>query len=242
MGIDTVPPKIVIMLKDDISYLMQSIANMMIDQLTLPDQAKISSVTPAFKNNDKMDKSNYRPISVLPCLSKILEKIIFKQMADYGESIFSPYMSGFRKRYGYQHVLMRMTENWQKSLDHKKVISALSMDLSKAFHSLQHDILIAKLHAYGLEMEALKLIYSYLINRAQTVKVKGEYSARLQVKAGVPQGSLLRALLFNVYLNDMFDSVQADLYKILLMTTISQLSVILLMKQILFSLLKPRQQ
>ena len=116
------------------------------------------------------------------------------------------------------------------------------MDLSKAFDSLQHDIPIAKLHAYGLEMEALKLIYSYLINRAQTVKVKGEYSARRQVKAGVPQGSLLKALLFNVYLNDMFDSVQADLYKILLMTTISQLSVILLMKQKLFSLLKPRQQ
>ena len=111
MGIDTVPPKIVIMLKDDISYLMQSIANMMTDQLAFPDQAKISSVTPAFKKNDKMDKTNYRPISVLPCLSKILEKIIFKQMADYGESIFSPYMSGFRKRYGCQHFLMRMTEN-----------------------------------------------------------------------------------------------------------------------------------
>ena len=64
---------------------------------------------------------------------------------------------------------MRMTENWRKSLDHKKVIGALSMDLSKAFDSLQHDILIAKRHAYGLEMKALKLIYSY---RAQTVKVK----------------------------------------------------------------------
>ena len=82
----------------------------------------------------------------------------------------------------------------------------------KAFDSLQHDILIAKLHAYGFEMEALKLIYSYMINMIQTVKVKGEYSAKRQVKAGVPQGSLLGVLLFNVYLNGMFDSVQADLY------------------------------
>ena len=81
------------------------------------------------------------------------------------------------------------------------------MDLSKAFDSLQHEILIAKLHAYGFEMKALKLIHSYLINRTQTVKVKGEYSARCQVRAGVPQGSLLGVLLFNVYLNDMFDSV-----------------------------------
>ena len=86
------------------------------------------------------------------------------------------------------------------------------MDLSKAFDSLQHDILIAKLHAYAFEMKALKPIYSYLINRTQTVKVKGGYGARRQVRAGVPQGSLLGVLLFNVYLNDMFESVQANLY------------------------------
>ena len=84
------------------------------------------------------------------------------------------------------------------------------MDLSKAFDNIQHDILIAKLHAYGFGIKALKLIYSYLINRTQTVKVK--CSARRQVRAGVPQGSLLRVLLFNVYLNDIFDSVRADLY------------------------------
>ena len=118
MGIDTIPPKIVIILKNDISYSMQSIANMMIDKSAFPDQTKITSVIPAFKKDYKMDKTNYRPISVLPCLSKILEKVIFEQMADYLESIFSPYLPGFRKRYGCQHVLMRMTENWQKWLDH----------------------------------------------------------------------------------------------------------------------------
>ena len=152
MGIDMIPPQIVIMLKDDIRYSMQSIANMMIDQSTFLDQAKISSVTPAFKKDGKMDRTNYRPISVLPCLSKILEKVIFEQMADYFESIFFPYLSGFRKRFGCQHILMRMTENWRKSLDHKKVIGALSMNLiSKVFDSLQHDTLIAKLHAMGLK-------------------------------------------------------------------------------------------
>ena len=162
----------------------------MIDQSTFPDQAKTSSVIPGFKKDDKMDKTNYRPISILPYLSKLLEKVIFGQIADYFESIFSPYLSGFRKRYGCQHVLLRMNENWRKLLDHK-VIGALSMDLFKAFDRLHHDILIAKLHAYGFELKALKLIYSYLINRTQTVKVKSEYSARRQVKAGVPQGSLL---------------------------------------------------
>ena len=112
MGIDTILSKIVIMLKDDISYSMQSIANMMIDQSILPDQAKTSPITPAFKKEDKMDKTNYRPISVRPCLSKILEKEIFKQMLHYFEWIFSPYQSGFRKRYGSEHVLMQMTKNW----------------------------------------------------------------------------------------------------------------------------------
>ena len=79
------------------------------------------------------------------------------------------------------------------------------MDLSKAFDSLPHDILIAKIHAYGFEMSALKLIYSYLIGRTQTVKVKGERSTERQIKLGVPQGSLLGVLLFNIYLNDIPD-------------------------------------
>ena len=85
------------------------------------------------------------------------------------------------------------------------------MDLSKAFDSLRHDILIAKIHAYGFEMNALKLIYSYLIDRTQTVKVKGDSTER-QIKSGVPQGSLPGVLLFNIYLNDIFDSVDADLF------------------------------
>ena len=95
-------------------------------------------------------------------------------MGAYFENIFTPYLSGLRKRYGCQHVLMRMTEKWRTTLDNKKVIAALSMDLSKAFDSLPHAILIAKIRAYGFKMSALKLIYSYLIDRTQTVKVKGK--------------------------------------------------------------------
>ena len=106
---------------------------------------------------------------------------------------------------------MRITEKWRTALDNKKVIAALSMDLSKAFDSLPHDILIAKIHAYGFEMSALKLIYSYLMIE-QTVKVKGERSTERQIKSGVPQGSLLGVLLFNIYLNDIFDSVDAVLF------------------------------
>ena len=105
-----------------------------------------------------------------------------------------------------------MKKKWRSTLDNKKVIAALSMGLSKAFDSLPHDILITKIHAYRFEMIALKLIYSYLVDRTQTVKVKGECSTERQIKSGVPQGSLLGVLLFNIYLNDMFDSIDADLF------------------------------
>ena len=159
-----------------------------------------------------MEKKTCRPISALSYLSKVLEKIIFQQMGTYFENIFSPYLSALRKRYGCQDVLMRMTEKWRITLDNKKVIAALSMDISKAFDSLPHDILIAKIHAYGFEMSALELIYSYLIDRTQTVKVKGERSTERQIKSGVPQGSIPGVLLSNIYLNDMFDSIDADLF------------------------------
>ena len=105
-----------------------------------------------------------------------------------------------------------MSERCRNTLDNKKVNDALSMDLSKAFDSLSHNILIAKLQAYGFEMSALKLIYSYLINRTQTVKVKGEHSTKRQIKSGIPQGSLLGVLLFSIYLNYMLDSIEADLF------------------------------
>ena len=142
---------------------------------------KISSVTPVFKKDDRMEKKNYRPISVLSCLSKVLEKKIFQQMDAYFENIFSPYLSGFRNRYGCQHVLMRMTEKWRTTLDNKRVTAASSMDLCKAFDSLPRDILISKIHAYGFEMSALRLIYSYLVDGTQTVKVKGEGSTERQI-------------------------------------------------------------
>ena len=130
---------------------------------------------------------------------------MFEQMSNYFEKLFSECLSGFRRGYGCQHVLMRLIENWKLALDNKKIIAALSMDLSKAFDCLQHDLIIAKLYAYGFDVQALKLIYSYLSNRIQSVKVKDAYSSTSIVLSGVPQGSLLGVILFNIQFNDIFD-------------------------------------
>ena len=212
IGIDTIPPKIIKMLNDNMCDNINSISNSMITQSLFHDEAKISSVTPVFKKNTIEWRKELQTNQCTLLTFDSTSKIIFQQMGAYFENFFSPYLSDFRKRYGCQHMLMRMTEKWRTALDNKKVTAALSMDLSKAFNSLFHDILIAKIHPYGFEMSALKLIYSYLVDRTQAVKVKGGRSKERQIKSGVPQGSLLGVLLFNIYLNDIFDSIDADLF------------------------------
>ena len=150
MGTDLIPPKILTTLKEYISEPIEHIINLMVSEGCFPDQAKISSIIPAFKKDDRTHKTNYRPISVLSALSKVLEKFLFKQMSDYFDNVFSEYLSELEKDMAVTHVLMRMIENWKNALDNKKVIAALSMDLSKAFDCLQHDLIIAKLHAWSL--------------------------------------------------------------------------------------------
>ena len=159
IGTDLIPPKILTILKESISEPVEHIINLIVTEGCFFDQATIFSITSAFKKDDRTHKTNYGPISVLSALSKVLEKFLFKQMSDYFDTVFSDYLSGFRKGYGCHHVLMRMIENWENAPDNQKVIVALSMDLSQAFDCLQHNLIIAKLHAYDFEIQAVKLIY-----------------------------------------------------------------------------------
>ena len=169
-----------------------------------PNNLKCADVTPTHKKGDRTDKTNYRPISLLSTLSKIFERLLFYQIHTFTESILSKYQCGFRKGYSSQYCLLFMIEKWRQSIDNKHSAGVLLTDLSKAFDCLAHDLLIAKLNAYGFNYKSLLLIHSYLTNRSQRVIVNSNYSSWSEILNGVPQGSILGPILFNIYLSDLF--------------------------------------
>ena len=169
-----------------------------------PASLKCADITPIFKKDDNSAETNYRPISVLPNLNKTYQRFMQNQMYSYLNQIFSKYQCGFRKGYNAQHCLMAMIEKWRKFLDIGGHAGALLTDLSKAFDCIDHELLIAKLHAYGFDNDALKFIYSYLKGRKQRTKINSSYSSFAEILFGVLQGSILGPLLFNAYICDLF--------------------------------------
>ncbi len=136
-----------------------------------------------------LKKENYRPVSILTSLSKTFEKIMGNQMETL-MMVFSDELLAFRKGYNTQYVLMHLVEKWKNDLDQSKSCGTLLMDLSKAFDCILHDLLIAKLQAYGIDENALTFMSSYLRNRKQRAKRQGHNSEWFNLSKGVPQGSI----------------------------------------------------
>ena len=146
-------------------------------------------------------------------ISKIYEDLLAEQMTCHFQGIFDNYLSAFRKTYGCQSILLKLVEDWRHALDNKMIVGAILTDLSKAFDSLPHKLLIEKLKAYGLTNDARNLIGNYLTSRKQRVKIGQVCSEWSSISRGVPQGSIMGPLVFNIFINDIFYFVhECDLY------------------------------
>ena len=170
-----------------------------------PDVFKTGKVTPIYKKDNKESIENYRPVSILPIFGKIFEKIIYTRLYSFfmAKRILHEDQFGFRKGHSTTHALHKSVESIREKLKNGKHVLGIFIDLSKAFDTLDHRILLSKLERYGIRGTALSLMANYLQGRSQYVNFNGTSSEKLGVSYGVPQGSILGPLLFLLYMNDI---------------------------------------
>ena len=175
---------------------------------TVPEVMKVAKVIPLFKKGNKEELNNYRPISLLSSISKVLEKIIYSRTVDFLKThkILSNHQFGFREKHCTSHALLTFLDKVTHSLDNFSHTVGIFLDYSKAFDTINHDILLYKLSHYGIRGKALEWFRSYLSERKQYVYLDNYKSHLRNIQCGVPQGSLLGPLLFVIYINDFYRS------------------------------------
>ena len=203
-GCDGISSKLLKLIEPDIVKPLTLLINQVLNTGQFPDKLKVAKVIPIFKKNDPTLFTNYRPISLLPVISKVLERIMNNQLLMYftNTKLLSDSQYGFRPHHSTEYAALEIVDRITTHLDNNQLPISIFLDLSKAFDTLDHTILLKKLEHYGLEPSALQLLKSYLTNREQFVKIDDIKSNVLPINTGVPQGSILGPLLFIIYIND----------------------------------------
>ena len=188
-----------------ISPAITKIFNLSLKQSRVPDLWKVSNVTPIPKDGDLTSPCNYRPISLLSLISKVLERVVHTRMSKFlfSNKLLSNCQFGFRPRSSTQEALLSVTNDWHKLLEKHHQVATVFFDVKKAFDSVPYSQILSSLQTLGIHGPLLHWIKDYLSNRQQRVVLDGAMSDPVTVTSGVPQGSILGLLLFNIFMNSI---------------------------------------